>query len=145
MTAFTPSILGVGSLEKAISWTPLGFGCVCEGNLPFSYTCCWLVSMEIEYCRLSKNFEQFRPGTHLISCLKCSLWYQFSDLLGHSLLYAPLQNYLPLFSSSVLLAQLVMLIVVVVPKMKNHTVAMQQGVHTVEALVSRRDFGDFSS
>ena len=28
---------------------------------------------------------------------------------------------------------------VVVPEMKNHTVVMQQGVHTVEALVSKRD------
>ena len=34
---------------------------------------------------------------------------------------------------------------VVVPEMKNHTVAMQQGVHIVEALVSRRDFSDFST
>ena len=37
------------------------------------------------------------------------------------------------------LAQLEMLIVVVVPEMKNHTVVVQQRVHTVEALVSKRD------
>ena len=30
-------------------------------------------------------------------------------------------------------------------KMKSHTVAVQQGVHTMEALVSRRDLGDSSS
>ena len=33
---------------------------------------------------------------------------------------------------------------VVVPKMKNHTVVVQQVVHTVEALVSRKDLGCFS-
>ena len=55
ITAFTSSILGVGSLEELTSWTPLGLGCVWEGNFPFSCTCCWLVSLAIEYCRLS-NF-----------------------------------------------------------------------------------------
>ena len=55
ITAFTSSILGVGSLEELNSCTPLGLGCVCEGKFPFSYTCCWLLSLEIEYCRLS-NF-----------------------------------------------------------------------------------------
>ena len=39
MTAFTSYILGVGSLEEVTSWTPLGFSCAYEGNLPFSYTC----------------------------------------------------------------------------------------------------------
>ena len=34
---------------------------------------------------------------------------------------------------------------VVVLEMKNHTVVLQQGVHNVEALVSKRDLGDFSS
>ena len=53
--AFTSSILGAGSPEEAISWTPLGLGRVWERNLPFSYTCSWLVNMEIEHCRLS-NF-----------------------------------------------------------------------------------------
>ena len=34
---------------------------------------------------------------------------------------------------------------VVVLEMKNHTVVVQQGVHTVEALVSRRDLvGSFN-
>ena len=28
ITAFTSSILGVGSLEELTSWTPLGLGCV---------------------------------------------------------------------------------------------------------------------
>ena len=55
ITAFTSSILGVGSLEELTSWTPLGLGCVWEGNFPFSCTCYWLVSLAIEYCRLS-NF-----------------------------------------------------------------------------------------
>ena len=40
MTTFTSSILGVGSLEEVTSWTPLGFGCGYEGNLPFSCTYC---------------------------------------------------------------------------------------------------------
>ena len=30
-------------------------------------------------------------------------------------------------------------------EMKSHTVVVQQGVHTVEALVSRRDLGDSSN
>ena len=30
-------------------------------------------------------------------------------------------------------------------EMKSHTVVVQQGVHTMEALVSRRDLGDSSS
>ena len=53
--AFTSSILGVGPLVEATSWTPLGLGCVWEGNLPFSCTCSWLVNLKIEHCRLS-NF-----------------------------------------------------------------------------------------
>ena len=35
---FTSSILGAGSLEEAISWTPLVLSCVWEGNLPFFCT-----------------------------------------------------------------------------------------------------------
>ena len=35
ITAFTSSILGVGSLEELTSWTPLGLGFVWEGNFPF--------------------------------------------------------------------------------------------------------------
>ena len=34
---------------------------------------------------------------------------------------------------------------VAVPEMKNHTVVVQQGVHTVEALVSNRDLGGSSN
>ena len=45
ITALTSSILGVGSLEELNSCTPLGLGCVWEGKFPFSYTCCWLVSL----------------------------------------------------------------------------------------------------
>ena len=55
ITAFTSSIPEVGSLEELTSWTPLGLACVWEGNFPFSCTYCWLVSLAIEYCRLS-NF-----------------------------------------------------------------------------------------
>ena len=54
ITAFTSSILRVGSLEKLTSWTPLGLGCVWEGNFPFSCIWYWLVSLAIKYCRLSK-------------------------------------------------------------------------------------------
>ena len=36
ITAFTSSFLRVGSLEELTSWTPLGLGCVWEGNFPFS-------------------------------------------------------------------------------------------------------------
>ena len=39
-TAFTSSILGFGSLTELNSCTPLGFGCVWDGNFPFSRTCC---------------------------------------------------------------------------------------------------------
>ena len=52
-TAFTSSILGFGSLAELNSCTPLGFGYVWDGNFPFSRTCCWLVNLEIEYCRSS--------------------------------------------------------------------------------------------
>ena len=52
-TAFTSSILGFGSLAELNSCTPLGFGCVWDGNFPFLRTCCWLVNLEIEYCRSS--------------------------------------------------------------------------------------------
>ena len=46
--SLTSSIQGVGSLEELNSCTPLGLGCVWERNFPFSCTCCWLVSLEIE-------------------------------------------------------------------------------------------------
>ena len=52
-TAFTSSILGFGLLAELNSCTPLGFGCVWDGNFPFSRTCCWLVNLETEYCRSS--------------------------------------------------------------------------------------------
>ena len=55
ITALNSSIRGVGSLEELNLCTPLGLGCVWEGNFPFSCTCCWLVNLEIEYCKLS-NF-----------------------------------------------------------------------------------------
>ena len=51
--AFTSSILGFGSLAELNSCTPLGFGCVWDGNFPFSRTCCWLVNLETEYGRSS--------------------------------------------------------------------------------------------
>ena len=38
-------------------------------------------------CQIS---NQFRSGTHIISCSKSSPLCQFSDWLGHSLLSAPL-------------------------------------------------------
>ena len=52
-TAFTSSTLGFGSLEELNSCTPRGFGCVWDGNFPFSRTCCWLVNLETDYCMLS--------------------------------------------------------------------------------------------
>ena len=57
MVALTSSILEFDSLEKLTLCSPLGFGCVREGNFPFSCTCCWLDSLEIEYCRLSYFWE----------------------------------------------------------------------------------------
>ena len=38
-TTFTSSILGFGSLAELNSCTPLGFGCVWDGNFHFSRTC----------------------------------------------------------------------------------------------------------
>ena len=52
-TTFTSYVLGSGSLAELNSCTPLGFGCVWDGNFPFSRTCCWLVNLETEYCRSS--------------------------------------------------------------------------------------------
>ena len=51
--ALTSSILGFSSLEELTSCTPLGLGVVWEGKFPLSCTCCWLINLEIEYCRLS--------------------------------------------------------------------------------------------
>ena len=48
-TAFTSSIMGFGLLAELNSCTLLGFGCVWDGNFPFSRTCCWLVNLENEY------------------------------------------------------------------------------------------------
>ena len=58
-TAFTSSILGFGSLAELNSCTPLGFGCVWDGNSPFLRTCCWLVNLETEYCRSSIFFVEY--------------------------------------------------------------------------------------
>ena len=57
--------LGIGSLTSlqllkvitTLTSSILGFGSLQEGNFPFSCTCCWLVSLEIEYYRLSNFWE----------------------------------------------------------------------------------------
>ena len=71
ITALTSSILGGGSLEELNSCTPLGLGCVWKGNFHFSYTCCWLVNLEIEYCRLSNfwSISDYRFSIFLFSVL----------------------------------------------------------------------------
>ena len=51
--ACTSSIFGVDSLRKFSSCTPLGLGSVWDGNLPFSYTCCWLFRLLMEVCMVS--------------------------------------------------------------------------------------------
>ena len=56
-TALTSSILALGSLAEPISFIPLGFCCVWEGNFPFSRPCCWLDNLEMELCRLSYLLE----------------------------------------------------------------------------------------
>ena len=48
-TALTSSILALGSLEEPISFIPLEFYCVWEGNFPFSGPCCWLDNLEMEF------------------------------------------------------------------------------------------------
>ena len=69
--ALTSSILGFSSLEELTSCTPLGLGCVWEGNFPFSCTHCWLVNLEIEYYRLSYFWE--------ISAFKFSCFWEISE------------------------------------------------------------------
>ena len=51
--AWTSSIFGAGSLRKFSSCTLLGLGSVWDGNLPFSYTCCWLFRLLMEVCMVS--------------------------------------------------------------------------------------------
>ena len=64
-TIFTSSILGFGSLAELNSCTPLGFGCVCDGNFPFSRTCCWLVNLETEYYK-SSSAEILHQGAKFL-------------------------------------------------------------------------------
>ena len=56
-TAFTSSILALGSLAEPISFIPLGFCCVWERNFPFSGPCYWLDNLEMELCKLSYLLE----------------------------------------------------------------------------------------
>ena len=84
-------------------------------------------------------FEKFQTAGSLFSYSMCLPPYKSSGWPKCSLPSVLPQNCPPPCSSSLLLVQLVMMMVVDVAGMKNHTAAMQQGAHIMEALASRKD------
>ena len=102
----------------------------------------WLAwKLNIAGCQI---FEQFRSGTHLISCSRCFPQCQPFDLTIHSLLSTSLQSYPPLCYNLGWLVQLEKLTVVVMAEKLKHIVEEQE-VYTVGVSASKRGLGDFSS